>query len=100
MAIIWKRNGVEVEGPEAIPDRSDGAAGVGVAVRGNYNKPIRMESLGFIADPDDVAEHRRRFPDVELSIEQGSAIPVIRSLGQKRAYLRGINWADTRDFNG
>jgi hypothetical protein len=69
-----------------------------VEVRGNYKKPIRMESMGFVADPEDVAEHRRRFPDVDLEIHQGSAIPVIRSLGQKRAYLKAIGWVDSRSF--
>jgi hypothetical protein len=99
MAIIWKHNGVVVSGPEAIPDRSDGQAGVGVAVRGNYNKPVELLSMGFIADPSDVAEHRRRFPNVELREMQGSMVPVVKSLGEKRAYLKAAGWADTRDFS-
>lgn len=99
MAIIWKRNGVEVKGPEAIPDRSDGAAGVGVAVRGNYNKPVELLSMGFIADPSDVAEHRRRFPHVELRMMEGSAIPVVRSRGEKKAYLKAAGWVDSRSYD-
>jgi hypothetical protein len=55
--------------------------------------------MGFLADPKDVAEHRRRFPDVELKFDNGSAIPVVRSLGQKRAYLKANGWADTRSFS-
>ena len=99
MAIIWKHNGVTVSGPEAIPDRSDGAAGVGVAVRGNYAHPIELQSMGFLGVPEDVAEHRRRFPNVELREMQGSMVPVVHSLGEKRAYLKAAGWADTRDFS-
>jgi hypothetical protein len=97
MAIIWKRNGVEVPGPEAIPDKPGG--GAGVAVRGNYNKPIELQSMGFLGVPEDVAEHRRRFPNVELREMQGSMVPVVKSLGEKRAYLKAAGWADTRDFS-
>jgi putative FmdB family regulatory protein len=70
----------------------------GTAVRGDYKHPIRMESMGFIADPEDVAEHRRRFPNVELVMEDGHAIPRMRSLGQKRAYLKAMGWVDKRSF--
>lgn len=70
----------------------------GTSVRGNYKKPIRMESMGFIADPDDVAEHRKRFPHIDLQFEEGTAIPVVRSLGQKRAYLKGMGWQDRKSF--
>jgi hypothetical protein len=68
------------------------------AVRGNYKKPIRLESMGFIADPADVAEHRRRFLDVDLEFVDGSAIPVLRSLGQKRAYFKEAGLVDTRSY--
>jgi putative FmdB family regulatory protein len=68
------------------------------AVRGAYKKPIRMESMGFLATEEDVAEHRRRFPDVDLSFEEGSAVPIIRSLGQKRRYLKESGFVDTRSF--
>ena len=99
MAIIWKHNGVEVPGPEAIPDRSDGAVGVGVAVRGNYARPIELQSMGFLGVPEDVAEHRRRFPNVELREMQGSMVPVVKSLGEKRAYLKAAGWVDSRSYD-
>jgi hypothetical protein len=99
MAIIWKRNGVVVPGPGAIPDRSDGAAGVGVAVRGNYAHPIELQSMGFLGVPEDVAEHRRRFPNVELRMMEGSAIPVVRSRGEKKAYLKAAGWVDSRSYD-
>ena len=67
-------------------------------VRGSYKKPIRLESMGFLADPLDVAEHRKRFPDVDLVIEDGSAIPIMRSLGQKRKYFKAAGLADMRSF--
>jgi hypothetical protein len=93
---VWKRNGQTVPGPEAIPNAQD--AGIGVATRGNYAKPILLQSMGFLAMPEDVAEHRRRFPDVELQMHQGSAIPVLRSLGQKRKYFKEAGLADIRSF--
>jgi hypothetical protein len=68
------------------------------AVRGNYARPIVSDAMGFVADPADVAEHRRRFPNVDLVIEDGCARPVLRSLGQKRQYLDAMGWADTKDF--
>ena len=68
------------------------------AVRASYKKPVELLSMGFIADPADVAEHRRRFPGVELVMREGSAIPVMRSLGQKRAYFKEVGWADMRSF--
>jgi putative FmdB family regulatory protein len=77
--------------------RHDLAAQAG-AVRGNYKKPIGLQSMGFLAVPEDVAEHRKRFPNVELKFEDGSAIPVVKSLGQKRAYLKAAGWADMRSF--
>jgi len=55
--------------------------------------------MGFLATPEDIAEHRRQFPDVELVVKEGSAIPVVRSLNQKRKYLKANNWVDTRDFH-
>jgi putative FmdB family regulatory protein len=68
------------------------------AVRASYKKPVELQSMGFIADPIDVAEHRARFPNVDLVMREGSAIPVMRSLGQKRAYLKAVGWADTRSY--
>ena len=67
-------------------------------VRGNYKKPIELQSMGFIAAPEDVAEHRRRFPGVELRFDNGSAIPVVKSLAQKRQYLKASGWVDTKSF--
>jgi hypothetical protein len=96
MSIVWKQNGKTVSGPEAIPTKV--AVGGSAFVRGNYSKPIELQSMGFLAVAEDVAEHRKRFPDVELKMSEGSAIPVIRSLGQKRAYLKAAGWADVRDF--
>jgi hypothetical protein len=75
------------------------AFATGMKVRGNYKQPIRLESMGFLAHPEDVSEHRRRFPDVELSIEQGSAIPILRSLGQKKKYFKEAGLADIRSFD-
>lgn len=71
---------------------------VRVAVRGDYKKPCELQSMGFIAVPEDVAEHRRRFPDVDLRFDNGSAIPVVRSLCQKRKYLKQMNWVDVKSF--
>jgi len=68
------------------------------SVRGNYKHPVELQSMGFLADPEDVAEHRRRFPDVDLTFDNGSAIPVMRSLSQKRRYLKASGWADTKSF--
>jgi putative FmdB family regulatory protein len=70
----------------------------GVATRGNYNKPVELQSMGFIADAADVAEHRKRFPDVELAFREGSAVPVVKSLSQKRAYMKAAGWADVKDY--
>ena len=70
----------------------------GAAIRTNYKRPIRMQSMGFLADPADVTEHRRRFPGVDLSFEQGSAIPVMRSLNQKRKYMKAMGWVDRNSF--
>lgn len=68
------------------------------AIRATYARPIRLESMGFLADPEDVAEHRRRFPEIDLEFHEGSAIPVVRSLGQKRRYLKAAGWADVKSF--
>ena len=96
MAFVWKRNDRVVRGPEDIPSRSSGVESI--AVRGNYKKPIELLSMGFIAHPEDVAEHRKRFPAVDLRMHEGSAIPVVKSLSQKRAYLSAAGWADTKSY--
>jgi hypothetical protein len=95
MGIVWKHNGKPVSGPDEI--RSCPRTGAAY-VQASYNKPIELQSMGFLAHPEDVAEHRKRFPNVELVMHQGSAVPVVRSLGQKRAYLKASGWADTRDY--
>ena len=97
MAIIWKHNGRVVKGPEEIPDQPGGGAGVNV--RGNYATPIALQSMGFIAAPEDVAEHRRRFPNIELCEMQGSMVPVVRSRGEKKAYLKAAGWVDSRSYD-
>jgi putative FmdB family regulatory protein len=74
------------------------AVALGVAVRGEYKKPIVSDAMGFIADDEDVAEHRKRFPNIDLVIEDGCARPKFRSLGQKRAYMKAMNWADVKDY--
>jgi len=94
MGIVWKQNGKTVSGPEAIPN----VEGQGAAVRSSYRKPLELQSMGFLAHPEDVAEYRKRFPSVELVMRQGSAVPVMHSLGEKRAYLKAAGWADTRSF--
>lgn len=76
------------------------AFAIGTAVRGAYKRPLELQSMGFIADPTDVAAHRSRFPDVELVMREGSAIPVMHSLGEKRAYMKAAGWADTHEFSG
>jgi hypothetical protein len=68
------------------------------AVRASYKKPLVSDAMGFVADAKDVAEHRKRFPQVDLVIEDGCARPKFTSLGQKRAYLKAVGWADTRDY--
>ena len=76
------------------------AFALGQSVRGTYKRPLELQSMGFVADPADVAEHRSRFPNTELVMREGSAIPVMRSLGEKRAYMKAAGWADTRDYSG
>jgi hypothetical protein len=95
MAIVWKRNGKTVDGPEAIPNAETTGA---VCVRGDYKKPIISDAMGFVADPGDVAEHRKRFPDIELHMSEGCARPMFRNLGQKRRYLKAMGWIDRRSF--
>ena len=92
--VIWKING-KVVGCSGVDGAHKSDA---PAVRGTYKKPIRLESMGFIAEPEDVAEHRKRFPDVELEIHEGSAVPILRSLGQKRAYFKAAGLADMRSY--
>ncbi len=67
------------------------------SVRGDYEEPIVMGSMAF--DAKDVAEHRRRFPGVDLVIDhERSARPVMKSLSQKRAYMKARGWVDRNAF--
>lgn len=69
------------------------------AARGDYKHPIISDSMGFVADPVDMAEHRRRFPNIDLDVDNGCARPVLRSLGQKRQYLKAMGWIDKNSFS-
>ena len=65
-------------------------------VRGDYDKPIVSDSMAF--DSIDLAEHRKRFPDVDVKVDGRSAYPILRSLRQKRRYLKGRNCIDRNSF--
>ena len=58
------------------------------AVRGDYNKPILSVSMAF--NTQDLDEHRRRHPDIELRVDKAgqTAYPIFKNLSQKRAYLK------------
>ena len=62
--------------------------------RGDYQKPILSISMAF--DSQDVAEHRRRHPGVELVVDRAgrTAYPKFTSLSQKRKYLKQRHWHD------
>ena len=64
------------------------------SVRGDYDEPIVSDSMAFDARPDDLAEHRRRFPSIDVHVEGRIAQPILRSLSQKKAYLKGRGWVD------
>ncbi len=66
------------------------------AVRADYNKPIVSEAMAF--DSIDADAHRKRFPNVDLVIEGRCAKPVLRSLGQKREYMKARRIVDTRSY--
>ena len=68
------------------------------SVRGDYNEPIISDSMAF--DAVDLAEHRKRFPDIEVQVDGRSARPVFRSLNQKRKYLIERGWVDRNSFCG
>ncbi len=65
-----------------------------VSVRGDYNKPITSVSMAF--NIQDVAEHRRKHPGVDLHVDKpgGTAYPILRSRSQKLAYLKARNWQE------
>ena len=68
------------------------------AVRGDYNEPIESISMAF--NTQDLAEHRRRHPGVELKVDMPgrTAYPIFRSLSQKRAYLKARKWIDANSY--
>lgn len=66
------------------------------AVRGDFDEPIVSESLAF--DSRDVAEHRKRFPGVDLVVEGDTARPILRSQTQRRKYIKGRGWIDVNSF--
>ena len=66
-------------------------------VRGDYNEPIVSDSMAF--DAIDLAEHRKRFPGIEVKVDHArSARPIFRSLNQKRAYLKARKFIDCNSF--
>lgn len=67
------------------------------ATHGDYSEPIISSSMAF--DAQDADEHRKRHPGVELQIDGQFAYPVLRSLTQKRAYLKARKWQDNNAFN-
>jgi putative FmdB family regulatory protein len=77
------------------PTRRNAIAG-GIGVRGDYKHPIISDALGFSAE--DIAEHRTRFPGIDLDVDNGCARPIFRSLNQKRKYLDAVNFVDTKDY--
>ena len=68
------------------------------AVRGDYKTPIISDSMGFVADKADVDEHRKRYPNIDLDIDNGCARPVFRNMGQKRGYMKSMGWEDKRAY--
>lgn len=67
------------------------------AVRGNYKRPIVMESLGV--HPSEIAEYRKQFPQHELaSTSDGFMAPVAHSLGEKRQILKDHRWVDKNSY--
>lgn len=68
------------------------------SVRGDYDEPIVSTSLAF--NTQDLDEHRRRHPGVELKIDIAghTAYPVFRNLSQKRKYLKARGWVDCNSY--
>ena len=66
------------------------------SVRGNYNEAIVSESLAF--DAIDLAQHRKDFPNVDVDVDGRSARPILRSLSQKRKYLKKRGWVDVNAY--
>ena len=68
------------------------------SVRGDYAEPIISSAMAF--NTQDLAEHRRRFPNIDLQVDgpAHTAYPIFRSLSQKRQYLKARKWQDCRSF--
>ena len=67
------------------------------SVRGDYREPVVAQSMAF--DTADLAEHRKRFPGVEVQIDGRSAIPVLTSHSQRKAYMKQRGWRDNNGFD-
>ena len=50
-----------------------------------YKKPLHSDALGM--QPDDVAEHREKFPDIEIDSENR---PVFTNMRQHDAYMEKV----------
>jgi len=67
------------------------------SVRGDYNEPIVSDSMAF--DAIDLAEHRRRFPNIDVVVDHArSARPVFKNLSQKRKYLKARGFVDCNSY--
>ena len=66
------------------------------SVRGDYSEPIISDSMAF--DALDVNAHRERHPSIELQVEGRFARPILRSLSQKREYLKARGWKDVNAY--
>jgi len=66
------------------------------SIRSDYERPIMSTSLAF--DAAEIDEHRKRFPGIEVRTDGCSAYPVLRSLTQKRDYLRDRQFEDVNSF--
>lgn len=94
---IKDRNIPETCGCGILMDRS--FIGELNSVRGDYNDPIVSDSMAF--DAIDLAEHRKRFPNIEIVVDHArSARPVFKSLSQKRGYLKARGFIDANSFTG
>jgi len=68
------------------------------SVRGDYEVAIVSDSMAFDGRADDLAEHRRRFPNIDVVVDGRMARPVFRSLSQRRNYLKDRRWVDTNSY--
>ena len=67
------------------------------SVRGDYNEPIVSDAMAF--DAIDLAEHRRRYPNIEVVVDHArSARPIFKNLNQKRKYLKARGFIDCNSY--